>query len=70
MANQGKSIAVRPQPPRLRLHAWRRWLGSNLLRELPPEVSSLTALRQLWVPSNQLTALPDGLFSLTQLEWL
>lgn len=38
-----------------------RWLYSNKLRVLPPEIGRMRELRKLWLDSNQLTQLPEEL---------
>ena len=48
----------------------RLFLGTNLLRRLPPEVLDLTNLRLLSLRSNKLTSLPPGIRTLTNLDTL
>ncbi len=45
-------------------------LQSNLLSQLPPDVSRLTDLKALSLASNRLTSLPDALTALTGLRLL
>jgi Leucine-rich repeat (LRR) protein len=45
-----------------------RWLYSNKLRAIPPEIGRMSQLRKLWLDSNQLTQLPEELGDCTALQ--
>ena len=45
-----------------------RWLYSNQLTSVPPEIGELTELRRLWLDRNQLTHLPKEISKLTRLQ--
>ena len=45
-----------------------RWLYSNQLKKLPPQIGKMSQLRKLWLDGNQLTQLPDELGDCTALQ--
>lgn len=45
-----------------------RWLYSNQLTELPPQLGQLQRLRKLWADRNQLSSVPEALGNCAELQ--